>query len=278
MPSRTLRRLGALGVGARLLGHRLIRRSACGLGGRDLALAQDRCGSGPRPCGPGPRRAVLSSWPVTCWKRRLNSSCLASASRSTSSVVVELAELGVPLAIRLTSSRGAATNLALIGSFWMARSMASWASVSCDAGQLEHDPAGLHDGDPALGVALARAHAGLGRLLGDGLVGEDVDPDLAAALDVAGHGDTGGLDLAGGDPARLEGLDAVVAEGDRGAALGHARSMRPRCCLRCLTFLGINMAATRPPCGSAGSRGARGCGARSPLPRRAGARARDRPP
>ena len=58
---------------------------------------------------------------------------------------------------------------------------------------------------------------------GDGLVREDVDPDLAATLDVAGHGDTGGLDLAGGDPPGLEGLDAVVAEGDLGAALGRAR-------------------------------------------------------
>ena len=45
-----------------------------------------------------------------------------------------------------------------------------------------------------------------------GLSGKIVDPDLAATLDVAGHGDTGGLDLAGGDPPGLEGLDAVVAE------------------------------------------------------------------
>src|SRR3954465_14283888 len=95
-------------------------------------------------------------------------------------------------------------------------------------GQLEHDAARLDHGDPALGVALAGAHAGLRRLLGDGLVREDVDPDLAAALDVTGHGDSGGLDLAGGDPARLEGLDAELAEGDGGAALGstgHAAAM-----------------------------------------------------
>src|SRR5688572_1971667 len=81
------------------------------------------------------------------------------------------------------------------------------------AGQLEHDPARLDHRDPALGVALARAHAGLGRLLGDGLVREDVDPDLAAALDVTGHRDSSRLDLAGGDPPGLEGLDAVLAEG-----------------------------------------------------------------
>src|SRR5687767_15201434 len=42
--------------------------------------------------------------------------------------------------------------------------------------------------------------------------GEDVDPDLATTLDIAGHRDTGGLDLPVGDPARFEGLEAVVAE------------------------------------------------------------------
>src|SRR6202035_1231047 len=40
-------------------------------------------------------------------------------------------------------------------------------------GELEHHAAGLDHGDPALGGALARAHAGLGRLLGHRLVRED---------------------------------------------------------------------------------------------------------
>src|SRR6267143_5781538 len=63
------------------------------------------------------------------------------------------------------------------------------------AGELEHHPAGLDDRDPVLGRALAGAHAGLGRLLRRRLVREDVDPDLAAALDFARHGDAGCLDL-----------------------------------------------------------------------------------
>src|SRR5690606_22414104 len=88
--------------------------------------------------------------------------------------------------------------------------------------ELEEDPARLHDGHPALRVALAGTHAGLGRLLGDGLVGEHGDPDLAAAAGLSGHRDTRGLDLAGRAPARLEGLDAVVAEDDLGATLGLA--------------------------------------------------------
>src|SRR6476646_11487493 len=91
-----------------------------------------------------------------------------------------------------------------------------------DAGELEHDLARLDHGDPALGVALARTQPRLGGLLGVGLVREDVDPDLAAAFDLAGHRHTGGLDLAVGDPAALERLDPVLAEDDAAAALGVA--------------------------------------------------------
>src|SRR4029079_3183426 len=78
-------------------------------------------------------------------------------------------------------------------------------------GELEQDAPGLDHGHPVLRVALARAHAGLGRLLGDRLVREHVDPDLAATLDVAGHGDTGGLYLGGWCPTRLEGPGRVIA-------------------------------------------------------------------
>src|SRR3954453_10826148 len=67
--------------------------------------------------------------------------------------------------------------------------------------------------------ALARAHACLGGLLRRRLVREDVDPDLAAALDLARHRDTGSLDLAVGDPTHLEGLQPVVAELDLGLTL-----------------------------------------------------------
>src|SRR6476660_6466462 len=84
-----------------------------------------------------------------------------------------------------------------------------------DAGVLDH-------GDPLLGWPLALAHAGLERLLGDRLVGEDPDPDLAAALDVTGDRDPGGLDLPRRDPAGLQSLEPVVAESDVVAALGHA--------------------------------------------------------
>src|SRR3954470_1676323 len=85
-----------------------------------------------------------------------------------------------------------------------------------DAGELEHHAARLDHCDPAFGRALAGAHAGLGRLLREALVGEDVDPHLAAALDLARHGDPGRLDLAVRDPTGVHRLEPVVAVLDGG--------------------------------------------------------------
>src|SRR4029453_4355604 len=79
---------------------------------------------------------------------------------------------------------------------------------------------------PHLGRALAGAPAVLGRLLRQGAVGVDVDPHLPATLDVARHGDARGLDLPVGDVCRLQGLDAVVAEGDLRATLCGAAAAR----------------------------------------------------
>src|SRR5699024_3439556 len=92
-------------------------------------------------------------------------------------------------------------------------------------GDLEHDPARLDVGDPPLGRALAGTHPGLGRLLRQRTVRVDVDPDLAAPLHVAGHGDTCGLDLTVGDVGRRERLEPVVTEGDGRAALRHAGTL-----------------------------------------------------
>src|SRR5699024_7017078 len=91
-----------------------------------------------------------------------------------------------------------------------------------DAGDLEHHAAGLDHGHPVLGGALTGTHAGLGRLLGDGLIGEDLDPNLTATLGVTGHGDTGGLDLVAGDPAGLSGHQAELTVSDGIAAGGLA--------------------------------------------------------
>src|SRR5690606_9862247 len=90
------------------------------------------------------------------------------------------------------------------------------------AGELEHDASGLDVGDPPLRGTLTRTHAGPGGLLGQRAVRVDVDPDLSATADVPGHRDTRRLDLTVGHVRRLEGLDAVLTEGDLGATLGSA--------------------------------------------------------
>ena len=84
---------------------------------------------------------------------------------------------------------------------------------------LEEHTTGLDDAHPVLGRALAAAHAGLGRLRRDRLVGENLDPDLTAALDVTRHGDTGGFDLTIRDPCRLQSHKAELTVADRVAAM-----------------------------------------------------------
>src|SRR3954470_161862 len=154
-------------------------------------------------------RAVFSSAPVAIWKRRLNKFSRLSARRRTSSSSesslssLALKEISLSLhALRLDGQLHPGEAHRLAG------------ERLGHTGELEHDATGLDHGHPVLGRALAGAHAGLGGLLGHRLVGEDVDPDLAAALDVAGHRDTSRLDLAVGDPAGIERLEAVVAEMD----------------------------------------------------------------
>src|SRR5450631_3382068 len=92
-----------------------------------------------------------------------------------------------------------------------------------DPFELVHHATRAHDGDPLLGVARAVTHAGLGRLLGDRLVRKDPDVELAAALDVAGDGDTRRLDLPRGDEPARQRLQGVLAERDIGRALRKAR-------------------------------------------------------
>src|SRR5439155_12865185 len=153
-------------------------------------------------------RAEFSRAPVADWKRRLNSSCRVSWSlRSSSSSVSSRSCFALLKEIRLPLH-----DLRLDGQLLAGQAQRLLGERLRHAGELEHDAARLDHGDPALGVALARAHARVGRLLGDRLVREDVDPDLAAALDLARHRDTSRLDLAVRDPAAVDRLQAVVAE------------------------------------------------------------------
>ncbi len=162
-------------------------------------------------------RALFSSAPVADWKRRLNSSWRVSTIFSASSSSVRsrsslaLKEISLPShELHLDRQLLPGKPQRLVGKRLV------------DAGELEHDASGLDDGDPAFGRSLAGAHPRLGGLLGERLVREEVDPDLAAAADLARHRDTGRLDLTVRDPAVLERLDPVVAELHRGLALRDA--------------------------------------------------------
>src|SRR5262249_1575117 len=66
------------------------------------------------------------------------------------------------------------------------------------------------------------AHADLERLLADRHIGEQADPDLAAALHGARHGAARSFDLARGHARAAGGLEAVLTEGNVGAAHGVA--------------------------------------------------------
>src|SRR5579863_4020303 len=80
---------------------------------------------------------------------------------------------------------------------------------------LEQDLAGTNDGYPVIQRALARTHSNFGRLLGNRLVRKETKPDLAAALDEAGHGDTAGFDLPVSNVAALQNLQTVLTERQR---------------------------------------------------------------
>src|SRR5471030_1902101 len=91
-----------------------------------------------------------------------------------------------------------------------------------NAVDLEQDAAGLDAADPIFGRALAFAHADFDRLLRHRHVRENADPHPARPLHEAGERAARGLDLARGDALGLQRLEAVLAEGERGAAGGDA--------------------------------------------------------
>jgi hypothetical protein len=79
---------------------------------------------------------------------------------------------------------------------------------------LEHDATGFYHGYPEFYVTLAFTHTGFGWFLGNGFVWKDADPHFAPALQGVHDRPAGSFDLAGGNPARLECLQAEITEVD----------------------------------------------------------------
>src|SRR5260221_4264010 len=86
-----------------------------------------------------------------------------------------------------------------------------------DAAKLVKNGARLDDCGPVFDFALTLTHAGFSRDRGNALVREDPDVELAAPLDRLAGDDAPGLDRGGGDLARFQRLEPVLAEGDVGA-------------------------------------------------------------
>src|ERR1043166_4568974 len=172
-------------------------------------------------------RPVFSSWPLARWKRRLNCSFLSLPSWSPSSSVdltrKSSAVLFFFLAIfSLSVSRAAAPRTCGDRQLRRTQPHGLLCRVHVDAIDLEQDAARLDLGHPEFRRALARAHAHFRRLLRHRNVREHANPDAAGALHVAGDGAASRLDLAGVDALRLQRLQAILAEIERGAGFGGA--------------------------------------------------------
>src|SRR5690606_256698 len=165
---------------------------------------------------------VFSTWPV-CLRRRSCSSC-SRVSRSLvwisagESSRISLAFMSVR---RLMLKRAfAADEPAAERELRVGEAKRLLRDGAGHAGQFKQDGAGLDDGDVVFNATLTGTHSNFGRLLGDGLVREDADPELSLALQVAGDRDARRLDLATGHGATRKGLQAEFPEGEGVAALG----------------------------------------------------------
>ena len=87
---------------------------------------------------------------------------------------------------------------------------------------LEEHLAGLHARDVVLDITLTATHTNFERLLADRHIRKHADPDLAAALHVAGHRATRGFDLSRRHARAAGRLQAELAEGNVAAALCQA--------------------------------------------------------
>src|SRR6185312_7983140 len=89
-----------------------------------------------------------------------------------------------------------------------------------DAFHFKQDLARLYYCNPMVRSAFAFPHTSFSRLLGDRLVREQSDLNLATALHETRHGNTGRFNLTIGDPTRFENFQTEIAESQLAAAPG----------------------------------------------------------
>src|SRR6059036_206839 len=87
---------------------------------------------------------------------------------------------------------------------------------------LIEDPAWFDYSNPVFGRPFPFTHSRFCRLLRDGFIGKNANPNLSAALDEASDGDSSGFNLAVCDPSRIQCFQAVIPERQRRSAPGLA--------------------------------------------------------
>src|SRR5438270_5715383 len=170
-------------------------------------------------------RLGFSSWLVADWKRRLNCSRFKSPSCccSWSSVFCLRSSIAGILFFLFGQALAEAGHALGLDRQLLSGTLERRLSERArDAVELEQNAARLDASDPEFGSAFARTHADFRRLRAHRNVGEHADPQAAGALDVTRDRAARRLDLAGGDPFRLHGLEAEGAEVELGPTLGIA--------------------------------------------------------
>src|SRR5437868_4308329 len=152
-------------------------------------------------------RAGFSSWLLACCRRKLKISCRKSRLFAASSVSVMSLSSDIFIKVDFRSTHVVARNeLGLDGQLGSSQPHRLTSDRFGDAIDLEQNVGGTNHRHPRFKRAFALAHSSFERLLGKGLLREDPDPDLAAALHEAGNGDAGGFDLLGIHPATFHRL------------------------------------------------------------------------
>src|SRR5690625_176822 len=131
-------------------------------------------------------RAVFSSWPLAFWNRRLNDSrrSLSSSSFNWSGVLARRSTAFMGSALLADARHEARLHRQLGG-----RQREGFLShLTADTIQFEHDATRLDPGCPPLRRTLPGTHPHFLRLLGNGHVRKDADPELADTTHVARDG------------------------------------------------------------------------------------------
>jgi hypothetical protein len=94
--------------------------------------------------------------------------------------------------------------------------------ILTNARDFKQNPSRFNYCDPMVNSALAAAHAGFRRLLGNGFVWENANPHVPAPAQVVSDSPPSRLNLSGGKPRWLQRLQTIVTESNFITHMGFA--------------------------------------------------------